>query len=233
MRGGGDGSATTETVSATLRVTACFASPASDHDLVVPGAREHCPRARGQAGVLQVVQQVLGLVLEAEHAHARALLDVGERHALLALALEDRVAVRAGLRVADRAQHALLDHRRHPVLEPLGLLVDLIPGNVEHVGEEALDQPVAADDAGRVLLARVGELERLVGRAGHVAVGLEPADHLVDRRRRHLHRSGDVGSGDRQAGLLEPVDDLEVLLLGDGGLFLGHARDPSRGGSRH
>jgi hypothetical protein len=57
------------------------------------------------------VQQVLGLVLEAQDPHARALLDVGQRHALLALALEDRVPVRAGLRVADRAQHPLLDHR--------------------------------------------------------------------------------------------------------------------------
>ena len=63
----------------------------------------------------------------------------------------DRVAVRAGLRVADRGEHALLEHRRHRVLEALGLLVDLVPRDPEDVGEEALDQPVAADDALGVL----------------------------------------------------------------------------------
>ena len=41
---------------------------------------------------------------------------------------------------------------RHPVLEPLGLLVHLVPRDVEHVGQEALDQAVAAHDAGGVLL---------------------------------------------------------------------------------
>ena len=72
--------------------------------------------------------------------------------ALLAGSLDDRVAVRAGLGVADRRQHPLLEHRGHRVLEPLGLLVHLVPGDAEHVGEEALDQPVAADD--RLGLAR-------------------------------------------------------------------------------
>jgi hypothetical protein len=92
-----------------------------------------------EPGLLQVVEQVLGLVLEPQHPHEGAVLHVRERHAELALALEDRVPVRAGLRVADRAEHALLHHRRHPVLEPLGLLVDLVPGDVEDVREEALD----------------------------------------------------------------------------------------------
>ena len=33
------------------------------------------------------------------------------------------------------------------MLQALGLLVDLVPGNAEDVGQEALDEPVAADDA--------------------------------------------------------------------------------------
>ena len=74
-----------------------------------------------------------------------------------------------------------------------------------------------------VLAARLGERERLVVVAGYVAVALEPADHLVHGRRRDLHGAGDVGAGDREAGLLEPEDDLEVLLLGDGGLVVRHA----------
>ncbi len=61
------------------------------------------------------------------------------------------MAVRAGLGVADRREHALLEHRRHRVLQPLGLLVDLVPGDAEHVGQEALDQAVAADDVLGVL----------------------------------------------------------------------------------
>ena len=107
--------------------------------------------ARRQALVLEQVQQILGLVLEPQHGHPRALLDVGQRHALDPVAGVDRMPVRARLRVADRGQHALLELRRHRVLEPLGLLVDVVPGDPQHVGEEALDQPVAADDALRVL----------------------------------------------------------------------------------
>ena len=37
--------------------------------------------------------------------------DVGQRHTLDARARHDRMAVRAGLRVADRGQHPLLEHR--------------------------------------------------------------------------------------------------------------------------
>src|SRR3712207_7139441 len=68
-------------------------------------------RSRLEARVLQVVQEVLGLVLEAQDGHRRALLDVGERHALDARARPDRVAVGAGLRVADRGEHPLLDRK--------------------------------------------------------------------------------------------------------------------------
>ena len=69
-----------------------------------------------------------------------------------------------------------------------------------------------------VLGARVGEGDRLVARARDVAVALEAADHLVHRRRRELHRPRDVRAGHRQAGLLQPEERLEVLLLGDGGV---------------
>src|SRR4051812_11365317 len=80
--------------------------------------------------------------------------------------------------------HALLEHGGHRVLQPLRLLVELVPRDAEDVGEEALDQPVAADDGLRVLAPRLGEDERLVGRAGDVAVAVEAPDHLMDGRRR-------------------------------------------------
>ena len=145
---GGEGSAITETVSATLGVTAQIAAVGGlEHDLRVVALGERAPPCRARARGLEVVQQVLGLVLEAQHAHARADLDVGERHAAEPRPGDDRVPVRAGLGVADRGEHAFLEHRRHRVLEPLRLLVHLVPGHAEHVGEEALDQAVAADDA--------------------------------------------------------------------------------------
>ncbi len=108
------------------------------------------------------------------------------------------------------------------MLQALGLLVDLVPRDPEDVGEEALDQAMAADDRLRVVATVVGEAKRLVVGAADVAVALEPADHLVDGRRRELHRPGDVGPGDRQPGLLEPEHDLEVLLLSDCRVVLSH-----------
>ena len=107
------------------------------------------------------------------------------------------------------------------MLDPLGLLVDLVPGDAEDVGEEALDHAVATDDLLGLGPAVVGERRILSSLAGHVAVALEAADHLVDRRRGELHRAGDVGAGHRQTGLHQPEDGLQVLLLGDGRLFLG------------
>ena len=160
------------------------------------------------------MQEVLRLVLEAQDHDAGAHLDVGERDALDAGAGGDRMAVRARLRVADRGEHARLQDGRHRVLEALGLLVDLVPWDPEDVGEEALDEAVAADDPLGVLLAGAGEGDRLVAGALDVAVLLEAADHLVDGRRGELHGARDVRAGHREAGLVEPVQRLEVLLLG-------------------
>ena len=69
----------------------------------------------------------------------------------------------------------------------------------------------------------VREGDRLVGGAGDVAVALEAPDHLVHGRRGQLHRARHVGARHRQPGLLEPEDGLEVLLLGDGRVVVGHA----------
>src|SRR5439155_14212364 len=104
-----------------------------DDDLAVAGARQRALEPGLETRGLEVVQQVLGLVLEAQDADLRALGDVGERDALDAPPGLDRVAVRARLRVADRRQHPLLEHRGHRVLEALGLLVDLVPRDAEDV----------------------------------------------------------------------------------------------------
>ena len=59
------------------------------------------------------------------------------------------------------------------MLQALGLLVHLVPGHAEHVGEEALDQAMAAHDPLGVLGAGGGERDRPVGVAGDVAVALQ------------------------------------------------------------
>jgi hypothetical protein len=124
--------------------------------------------------------------------------------------------VRTRLRVTDRGEHPLLERGRHRVLEPLGLLVDLVPWHAQHVGEEALDQAVAHHDLLGPLATLPGEGERLVLLARDEAVLAQAAHHLVDGRRGDLHRAGDVRARDGQLGLHEPVDALQVFLFGDG-----------------
>ena len=80
MRGGGDGCARTETVSATLRVSFDHLSVAAERHLFPTGGFERSLQARMEADALQVVQEVLRLVLEAQDLNLGALLDVGERN---------------------------------------------------------------------------------------------------------------------------------------------------------
>ena len=86
MRGGGDGSAFTETVSATLRVTDTDEPFDSSTTSSSPDSASLPVEARVHARLLQVVEQVLGLVLEAQDLDVGAHLDVGERHARHAVA---------------------------------------------------------------------------------------------------------------------------------------------------
>jgi hypothetical protein len=101
------------------------------------------------------------------------------------------------------------------VLQPLRLLVHVVPRDAEDVGQEALHQAVAAHQRGRVLAPVVGEVDGLVRVTRDVPVALEPPDHLVHRRGGQMHRPGEVGAGHRQPSLLEPVDPLQVFLFGD------------------
>ncbi len=100
------------------------------------------------------------------------------------------------------------------MLQALGLLVDLVPGDPEHIGQEALDQAMTTHDALGVLLPGGGEGDRAIGAARDVAVALQAPHHLVDGGRGELHRAGHVGAGHRQPGLVQPEQDLQVLLLG-------------------
>ena len=77
----------------------------------------------------------------------------------------DREAVGAGGRAVEGDVEALEHLVGQLVLEPDGELVGLVPLVAEHVGEEALDDAVAADRGDGGLLADGGEASR-PGRAG-------------------------------------------------------------------
>src|SRR4029078_6815604 len=95
---------------------------------------------------------------------------VGEQRAPDPVLADDPMAVRAGLGGADRGTHRLLHPRRHRVLYSLRLLVDLVPGDPEDVGEEALDQAVAGDDRLGVAAPVIGAAQGLFGLAREVAI---------------------------------------------------------------
>ncbi len=68
MRGGGDGSASTETVSDTERVSVALPSANATDDVLGVDLGDLALLAGREALVLEQVQQVLGLVLEAQDA---------------------------------------------------------------------------------------------------------------------------------------------------------------------
>ena len=69
----------------------------------------------------------------------------------LELGAGDRVAVRVERRVAELRGDQLLELVGEHVLEHLGLGVHAIPGHLQRLGEEQLEQPVVADHLERDL----------------------------------------------------------------------------------
>ena len=116
------------------RDDALIASFAQHYDLLVIGAVERSLQARRKTSGLEVLEQILSLVLKAHDLNLGANRNIGQRHALVAGPALNRVAMRASCRVADSGHHPLLKHRAHRVLEPLGLLVNLIPRNTKNIG---------------------------------------------------------------------------------------------------
>ena len=136
----------------------------------------------------------------------------------------DRVAVRAGGRVAEQQDELLLDVGRDGVLPAVGLLVDLLPLEPDDVDEEPLGEAVAPHDRGRHLAALVGEAEAAVVEQLGVAVVDEAVHRLRHRGRREpepLHQPGP----DRDDALLLDLEDGFEVLLG-GVVPLGHVLLP-------
>lgn len=78
----------------------------------------------------------------------------------------DRIAVRTGRRVAEEFVDARLEILGDDVLEPLRLLVDLVPLVAERLHQVALQQAVVADHLQGDLLAALGQAHAPVGHVG-------------------------------------------------------------------
>ena len=99
------------------------------------------------------------------------------------------------------------------MLEDLGLVVDLVPGHPERVGQIGLEQPVVADDLQRDLLARRAQRDPVVGLVLDQAHLGHPLQHRRNGPRRDAEALGQRRGADRAAASPgERVDRLRVVL---------------------
>ena len=126
----------------------------------------------------------------------------------------DRVAVGRLGGVVEDLEEPALDGLGHHVLPAAGLLVHLLPGQPDHVGEQPLGEPVLAHHPGREPHALVGQLEVAVTLDGHQPVPLHPGDGLRHRRPALVQALGDPGPQRHDALLDQLVDGPEVHLGG-------------------
>ena len=116
----------------------------------------------------------------------------GQRGDLAHLGLGDREAVGARRRAVEGDEEPVLDLLGQVVFEAAGEAVGLVPGVAEHVGEEALDDAVAADRGDRDAAADLGELDAAVGLVVDEAPVGEALDRGGDGRRRQPEPVGEV-----------------------------------------
>ena len=107
----------------------------------------------------------------------------------------------------------------HRVLHVLGFFVDFVPGEVERLAQELLDQPVPPQHAQRQRPAGRREPHAFVRRVrGQVAL-VERLEHARHRAGQHAQRGRDLAGGHGAGvGLLrELVDRLDVVFDGQAG----------------
>ena len=122
------------------------------------------------------------------------------------------------LRVAQLRGDPLGELVGEDVLEQLGLLVDEVPGDVEHLDEQELEQPVVAQRAQRDAPALVGQPRALVALVLEQAELGEAAQHAADRAGGDAEPLGQrVGRHRPVEPRLERVDRLQVVLDGTRG----------------
>jgi len=126
-------------------------------------------------------------------------------------AARDGIAVRAGRRIAEENDEALGDLLGHHSSEAVCLDVHRPPRQPEHVHEQALGQPMAADGRHRPLPPFLGE-EDPPPRPLDETLAYQPPEHLGDRRRRPAEQFCEACLDDRRALLAQPADRLQILL---------------------
>ena len=99
------------------------------------------------------------------------------------------------------------------VLEPLGLVVELVERHAERPVQEQLPEPMVPDHLERDRGAVVGQLDPVVGGVPQEAGIGQPADHVRRAGGDHAEVLGQRAGLDR-ARFLQLVDRLQVILNG-------------------
>jgi hypothetical protein len=138
-----------------------------------------------EAAVLQQLERLVVALERLRDAHDvhRSDRRVGEQDRVRVLRLVaragDRVAVRAGARVAELLDQLGLDVGGDDAVVPGRLVVHLPPLEPDEVGEHPFHQPVAAHGGPGVLPAGRRQLDPAVSSTGRLGVG--PGDEVGDR----------------------------------------------------
>ena len=90
------------------------------------------------------------------------------------------LAVGTVLRVAKQARQSIRYLARRGVFQPPGDGVRLVPGDVEHIGQEPLPQSMASDQRARRLLSFRRQRDAVVGMVSHPSTLHQLFHHLVD-----------------------------------------------------
>ena len=115
------------------------------------------------------------------------------------------------------------------MLEPVRLLVHLMPRHVQHIDQQPLGEPVPAHHAGRREPAPVGQPHDALLVEADEALTLQACNGLRHSRGRDAEPLHQPRAHDGHAGLLELVNRLEVVLHGRRVLASDHAVDPRWG----
>ena len=182
--------------------------------------RQHFqPDARTDTGAIEILQQFAVALEEADDHQALTGECLFERLEAALAARRRRIhthdiAVRAGVRGAETFHQFALEVGGDGVLQLFGLLVNLVPFQAEDLGEHALDEMVAIEQAAGDLAAGRGEGDLALGGNADERVALQPLNGHGYGRRGHVQPSRQGDGFDGFAFRFGLGDGLEVVLLG-------------------
>jgi hypothetical protein len=128
--------------------------------------------------------------------------------------------VRVADGLAQAAGHGRDERLRRDVLQPLGLVVNAVPGVADDLHQERLDQPMPADDQQRLALAGRSERGAVVAPILDQAAGGEAPQHPGDGGRSELQARHEVAVLHCRARLGQRVERFQEVLGRDGRLHV-------------